>query len=39
MTLFTRKLRGHERTHDVEREFGTDDTRAETEHVAIVVFA
>jgi hypothetical protein len=39
MTLFSRKLRGDEGAHDIERELNANDTRAETEDVAVVVFA
>jgi len=39
MPLFTRKSRRHKRTHDIERQFNAGHARAETEHVAIVMFA
>jgi hypothetical protein len=37
--FFTRKPRGDKCADDIEREFDSDHTRAQTEHVAVVVFA
>ena len=39
MTFFTGELRRDKRTEDLKRELNADDTRAETEHVAVVMFA
>src|SRR6185503_11754391 len=39
VSFFTREPRRYERTHDLEREFNSSHARAETQHIAIVVFA
>ena len=39
VSFFAREPRRYERAHDLEREFSSSDTRAETQYIAIVVFA
>ena len=39
MTFFACEPGGDKRPYDIESEFDADDARAETEHVAVVVFA
>jgi len=39
MPFFARESRRYKRAHDIERELNSSDTRAETQHIAIVVFA
>ena len=39
MSFFAREPRRHKRPDDVERELNPNHARADTQHVAIVVFA
>jgi hypothetical protein len=39
VSFFTRKARANKGADDIQREFNSDNTRAETEHVAVIVFA
>jgi hypothetical protein len=39
VSFLTREPRRHERAQDVERQLNSDYTRAETQYIAIVVFA
>ena len=39
VSFFTRKPRANKGADDIEREFDSNHTSAETEHIAVVVFA
>jgi len=39
VSFLTRKPRREERPHNVERQLNSNHTRAETQHIAIVMFA
>src|ERR1043165_3013718 len=39
MTLFAREARGDEGAHDLKRQLVTDDARAQTEDVAVIMLA
>ena len=39
MALFSCEARVDESTHDLQRKLASDDTRAETEHVAVIMLA
>lgn len=39
MAFLTREAGGYKSTHDFHRQLNARDTRAETQHVAIVMFA
>jgi len=39
VSFLARELRPHKRPHNIERQLNSNHTRAETQHVAIVMFA